>query len=52
MGDSELGGPYGGGVTRRVGDGGELAAIVAVTNPHGLAVGEAGSGGEAHRIGW
>ena len=39
---SELGGPDGSGVTHRVGDGIEVAAIVTVGNPDGLAVAEAG----------
>jgi hypothetical protein len=39
---SELGRPDGSGVTHRVGDGVEVAAIVAVGNPDGLAVAEAG----------
>ena len=46
-----LGGDDGGRVTHGGGDGGKLAAVVAVTNPHGLAVGKAGSGGEAHGSG-
>jgi len=45
-----LGGPYGGRVTHGVGDPIELAAVVAVGDPHGLAVAEAGGGGEAHRV--
>ena len=45
----ELGRPHGGGVPEVGGQFVELAAIVAVGDPHGLAIGEAGSGGEAHR---
>ena len=41
----------GGGVTHRGGDVGKLASIVAVADPHGLTVGEVGSGREAHRVG-
>lgn len=42
--------PDSGGVTHGVGDGGEVAAIVAVGDPHGLAVTKAGSGGETHWV--
>ena len=48
---SELGGEHGGGVTHGVGDGVELAAVVAVGNPDRLAIGKAGGGGESHRRG-
>lgn len=48
---SELRGPDRSGVTHGVGDGVEVAAVVTVGDPHGLAVTEAGSGGEAHRVG-
>lgn len=47
---SELCRPDRGGVTRRGGDGIEVAAVVAVRNPHGFTGGEAGGGGEAHGV--
>ena len=50
MGISELRCPDRGGVTHGVGDGVELAAVVAVGDPHGLAVMEAGCLGEDHGL--
>lgn len=43
----KLGGPHGGRVPMMALV--DHSAVVAVTNPNGLAVGEAGSGREAHR---
>ena len=48
---SELCCPYVGGMTHRIGDGVELAAIAAVGDPYGLAISKAGSRREAHRSG-
>ena len=48
----KLGGPDGGRMTQGVGDGVELAAIVAVGNPDGLAIAEAGGRRESHWFGW
>jgi hypothetical protein len=45
-----LGGEQGGRVTNGVSDTVELTAVVLVSDPHGLAIGEAGGGGEAHRV--
>lgn len=47
----ELRGPDRSGVTHGVGDGVEVAAVVAVGNPDGLAVTEAGGRREAHGVG-
>jgi len=47
---SELRCPDGGRVTHRIGDGVELAAVVAVGDPHGLAVTKAGCLGEDHGL--
>ena len=48
---SELRSPHAGSRPPGRGDLVKAGAVVAVGNPDGLAVGEAGSGGEAHRIG-
>jgi len=48
---SELGGPYGGGGAPWRGQAIEVRAVVAVGNPDGLTIGEAGGGREAHRSG-
>jgi hypothetical protein len=44
-----LGGEQSSGVTRRVSDPIELAAVVAIGDPQDLAIGQAGGGREAHR---
>jgi len=46
-----LGGEQSSGVTRRVSDPIELAAVVAIGDPQDLAIGQAGGGREAHRSG-
>ena len=51
MGISELRRPAGGRVPHRVSQTIEGAAIVTVGNPDDLAISEAGSRGEAHRVG-
>lgn len=48
---SELGGKHGGRHPIVGGQVVELAAVVAVGNPHGLAIGKAGGRREAHRVG-
>jgi len=48
---SELPCPHVGGRSPRRGQAVEVAAVVAVGDPDGLTVGEAGSGREAHRRG-
>jgi hypothetical protein len=47
----KLGRPDGGRVTHGVGDGIELAAVVAIGNPDGLTVTESGGRRETHRVG-
>ena len=44
--------PYSGRVTHRIGDGVELTAVVTVTDPDHLAIGEADSRREAHGVQW
>jgi len=46
-----LGGEQSSGVPNGVGDPIELAAVILVSDPQDLAVGEAGGGREAHRSG-
>ena len=47
---SPLRGDQGGRESYRGGDVCELASIVAVADPYGLAIGETGGGREAHRV--